>query len=80
MTEPYPRVLLVTGSAFGQHTATAVTMTNLFRGWPADRLALACHESCAVEAGGGICRRLWRLSLADVPIDRTVRRLLGRRK
>lgn len=80
MAESFPRVLLVTDSAFGEHSATAITLTNLFRGWPADRIAVAHHDSAAINPGYGICCRLWQISSADVPIDRTVRALLGNRK
>ena len=76
----YPRVLVLNGAAFGDHSATAVTLTNLFRSWPKDCLALAHFDEGANDPGGGICSRLWRLSLADVPVDRTVRKLLGRHK
>ena len=76
----YPRVLVVNGSAFGEHSSTAVTLTNLFRGWPGDRLALVHSDTAATNPGQGFCRRIWQSSLADVPIDRTVRKLLGKRK
>jgi glycosyltransferase involved in cell wall biosynthesis len=80
MPDCYPRVLLINGAAFGPHSATAITLTNLFQDWPAERLALAHLDADAANPGGGICSRVWRLSLADVPVDRTIRKLLGRQK
>jgi len=76
----YPRVLVVNGSAFGEHSPTAITLTNLFRGWPSDEIALAHFDPVARNPGGGFCSQVWKLSLADVPVDRTVRKLLGDRK
>ena len=80
MPESYPRVLVLNGSAFGGHSATAVTLTNLFQGWPSERLALAHLDEQASNPGGGLCRRVWHLSLADVPVYRAVRKLLGRHR
>ena len=39
MTQDYPRILVVTGNNFNLVTGGGITLTNLFRGWPADRLA-----------------------------------------
>lgn len=78
MSESYPRVLIVSGYAFGQHSATAITMTNLFWRWPLDRIALVYGED--VEPDPDVCRRCWRLMPEDVPVDRLVRRMLGRQK
>jgi len=36
----YPRVLVVTGYGFNQASGSGITLTNLFEGWPADRLAI----------------------------------------
>ena len=76
----YPRVVVVSGTAFGEHSATAVTLTNLFHGWPPDRLALVHGDTAATNHRQRFCERIWQISLADVPIDRTVRKLLGKRK
>lgn len=34
----YPRVLLVNGEPLGTQSATGITLSNLFRGWPQDRI------------------------------------------
>jgi glycosyltransferase involved in cell wall biosynthesis len=44
----YPRVLIL-GPTFDQVTGGGITLTNLFAGWPADRLALASFDPCSVE-------------------------------
>jgi glycosyltransferase involved in cell wall biosynthesis len=80
MADYYPRVLVLSDSAFGDHSATAVTLTNLFRGWPSDCIALTHLDPRSTNPGGGLCDRIWQLSLEDVPIDRTIRRMLGWRK
>lgn len=38
--EKYPRVLVVAGYGFNQTSGGGITLTNLFEGWPADRLAI----------------------------------------
>jgi glycosyltransferase involved in cell wall biosynthesis len=54
-----PRVLVVSDTPFSEYHGAGVTMTTLFAGWPADRLAMFCsawspmvrmrsdHERCA---------------------------------
>jgi glycosyltransferase involved in cell wall biosynthesis len=69
----YPRVLVVAGPAFGS-TQRAVTLNNLFRGWPVDRIAQVHGPP---QPDSHICQRYWQVSPADVPIDRAVRTLMG---
>jgi glycosyltransferase involved in cell wall biosynthesis len=45
---PYPRVLIV-GPTFDTVTGGGITLTNLFKGWPADGLALVSSDPCLVE-------------------------------
>jgi len=38
-TQRYPRVLIINGESISATTATGITMSNLFAGWPAEQLA-----------------------------------------
>ena len=55
----YPRVLVVNGDPFCKSSATGLTMINLFRGWPEDRLAQVFTS--AFSADFGVCTNFWRL-------------------
>jgi hypothetical protein len=44
----YPRVLIV-GPTFDMVTGGGITLTNLFQGWPPDKLALASSDPCLVD-------------------------------
>jgi glycosyltransferase involved in cell wall biosynthesis len=75
--DDYPKVLVVNASAIFPKTATGITLVNLFQGWPKDRIAQVyddlnppCQE---------ICPRAWRVSTDDVPLDRAVRKMLGKK-
>jgi glycosyltransferase involved in cell wall biosynthesis len=50
----YPRVLIV-GDSFDLVSGGGITLTNLFRGWPSARLAVAAYHSC--EADPATCGR-----------------------
>ena len=77
MSSYFPRVLIISGSSFGDHSATSVTLTNLFRDWPTERLALVYSDCRFTNPDSGTCIRSWELPLSNVPVDRTVRKLLG---
>jgi glycosyltransferase involved in cell wall biosynthesis len=74
----YPRVLLIDGFSIGSPSAGGITLANLYQGWPADRIAQVYGEDCAPDAS--ICPRSWKISLADIPIDRLVRKALAGRE
>jgi glycosyltransferase involved in cell wall biosynthesis len=42
--EERPRVLLLTSSAFNTYSGGGITLSNLFRGWPRDRLAVVHND------------------------------------
>jgi len=48
-THQYPRVLIVNGESISAATATGITMTNLFAGWPAEQLAQVFTSSLPCE-------------------------------
>ncbi len=59
----YPRVLII-GECFGVSRGGEITLTNLFRGWPKARIAVAARREHFVDVG--VCDRYYRLgSLED---------------
>lgn len=65
-TDPagYPRVLIVNAHPFETRRHTGVTLTNLFRGWPPDRLAQIYLSDFVPEFD--VCRQYWKLGNDDV--------------
>lgn len=60
----YPRVLLVNAEPISRRYATGITMGNLFRGWPKDRIAqIYCDDS---DPDTSICNKSWHLELEDL--------------
>ncbi len=74
----YPRVLLIDGFAIGSPSASGVTLANLYQGWPNDRIAQVYGDIVAPDPA--ICPRSWKISWADVPVDRFMRKLLAGRE
>ena len=67
----YPRVLVVNHDPFNSERNNGMTMSNLFRGWPKDKLAQVYLSG--IVPGFDTCENYWRLSERDV-----VRRFFGR--
>ena len=61
----YPRVLLVTGQPFNQYTGTGITLTNLFRGWPANRIAMI-YQDASYGLDDSLCRRFYQLATREM--------------
>lgn len=64
MVSDYPKVLLVGSSAFNPYTGGGVTLSNLFRNWPRDRIAVAHADFVCPESD--ICDRYFELSPAEL--------------
>lgn len=64
MTQDYPRILVVTGNNFNLVTGGGITLTNLFRGWPADRLANLHDDATPVDRT--VCRNFYRLTEEEI--------------
>lgn len=64
MTPDYPRILVVTGNNFNLVTGGGITLTNLFRGWPADRIANMHDDATPVDRT--VCRNFYRLTEQDI--------------
>ena len=50
----YPRVLVVSSSVFNKYAGTGVTLSNLFRNWPKDRLSMI-HSDVMFNPDEEIC-------------------------
>lgn len=55
----FPRVLIFSSSVFNEFTGGGVFLSNLFRGWPLDRLAAAHGDS--FEEDHSVCGNFFRL-------------------
>ncbi len=60
----FPRVLVVTSNNFNLMTGGGITLTNLFQGWPADRIA-NLHEDSTPE-DHSVCQNFYRLSEEEI--------------
>jgi len=64
VTQDFPRILVVTGNNFNLVTGGGITLTNLFRGWPADRLANVHDDATPVDRA--VCRNFYRLTEQEI--------------
>ena len=62
----FPRVLFVTPAAFNHLTGGGVTFSNLFSGWPKDRLATVHND--VVPTSDDVCDRYFFLGRAEVDL------------
>jgi len=53
--------LLIYGPAFNTTTGTGITLSNLFRGWPKDRIAVVASGPLLINATTDICNQYYRL-------------------
>jgi glycosyltransferase involved in cell wall biosynthesis len=74
----YPKVLVICFDSLNYRSGTGIVFSNLFRGWPADALAQIHVDDSKPDPE--ICKQYWRLSVENVPLDRAIRRILGRRR
>src|SRR5260221_10834710 len=75
----FPRVLFVTPLAFNDFTGGGVTFTNLFRGWPKDRLFTVHADALSVSTD--TCVNYFALGPEELPLAgplEALRRLFGR--
>ncbi len=61
---PFPRVLFITPAAFNHVSGGGITFSNLFRGWPRDRLATVHND--AIPVATDVCERFYRLSEREI--------------
>src|SRR5262245_52620894 len=60
----FPRILVVTSSTFNLYTGSGISFTNLFRGWPRERLANLHFDPR--DPDDSVCGRFRRLSEQEV--------------
>lgn len=60
----FPRVLFITPHAFNKVTGTGITFTNLFLGWPKDRIATVHDDTLPVATD--VCDTYYRLSSDEI--------------
>lgn len=60
MKASYPRVLFITPCAFNKITGGGITFTNLFKGWPVDRLLTVTGDH--IPFSHDVCDNYFRLS------------------
>lgn len=70
-----PRLLFVTPAAFNKVTGGGVTFTNLFRGWPKDRLATVHCDG--VPTSNEVCDRYYRLGPEEIGLASWLRPFAG---
>lgn len=75
----YPRVLVVSGEPFNRESATGITISNLFEGWPKERIAQI--YSARIEPDTSVCSSYWKMSVSDQSlVGPVVRRLASWRQ
>jgi glycosyltransferase involved in cell wall biosynthesis len=62
----FPRVLLVSSSAFNAYSGGGVLLSNLFRGWPRDRIATLHSEILPLETD--VCETYFKLGADEVQL------------
>ncbi len=60
----FPRLLFITPCAFNHMTGGGVTFSNLFAGWPKDRIAIVHNDE--VPAATDVCERYYRLGPGEI--------------
>ncbi|MCX4473377.1 glycosyl transferase family 1 [Micromonospora sp. NBC_01655] len=65
--EEHPRVLVVGAAVFGRASGTGITLSNLFAGWPGQRLAQLYAEDR--EPATDVCQRFLRLDPRCAPVE-----------
>jgi glycosyltransferase involved in cell wall biosynthesis len=59
-----PRVLFITSAAFNHVSGGGITFSNLFRGWPADRIATVHNDTTPVATD--VCHLYYRLGEREI--------------
>ena len=68
----YPKVLVINAEPFWQGSATGLTMSRLFKGWPSDKLA--CLYTTEIIPDLTSCDKYWKLTAKNL---RCVSNLMG---
>lgn len=58
--EPYPKVIIF-GQPFNNHTGGGITLTNLFKGWPKEKIAVAYPGHGLSNVTTNVCDTFYQL-------------------
>jgi len=76
----YPRVLIFTASTFNPYTGTGILLTNLFKGWPIDNLALIHSDSFYHDYT--LCKKVYKLRAGEYgfawPLFASINKIFGK--
>jgi glycosyltransferase involved in cell wall biosynthesis len=61
----YPRVLIF-GQAFNTYSGGGITISNLFKGWPVEKIAVATSGVQLINVSSGICNTYYQLGREEV--------------
>ena len=56
----YPKILVI-GQSFNKKSGGGVTISNLFKGWPKDRLAVASNDNLRIDLDDSVCEIYYQL-------------------
>jgi glycosyltransferase involved in cell wall biosynthesis len=56
----FPKVLII-GQSFNKNSGGGITITNLFYGWPKDRLAVASNDNLSSDLDISVCEQYYQL-------------------
>jgi glycosyltransferase involved in cell wall biosynthesis len=73
-TNDFPRVLFLTASAFNKVTGGGVTFSNLFAGWPLERIATVHNDTVPVSTD--VCSRYYELGAGEIHKQGVLRYLM----
>lgn len=60
----YPRIMVIDPTPFNRTRNNGIIKSNLFQGWPKDRLAQIDYSN--IEPGFDVCSRYWNLKKLDI--------------
>ena len=66
LASAFPRVLFITPAAFNHFTGGGVTFSNLFAGWPKDRIATVHND--VVPTSTDVCERYFVLGRSEIDL------------
>lgn len=74
----FPKTLIICGEPLNNATATGITITNLFKGWPRDRIAQI--YTADIQPDESVCQNQFRLSNEDLLVIGHLQKFTNGRK
>ena len=56
----YPKILII-GQSFNKSSGGGITISNLFQGWPKEKLAVASHVNLISDLDNSVCEQYYQL-------------------